>query len=62
MGRRQCILIANLIIIIGSLVNTFANSIGMWCSGNLLFSLLVVDVSVDHGLQAVPLWVLESVL
>ncbi|KAB8073073.1 hexose transporter protein [Aspergillus leporis] len=36
MGRRRCILIANLIIIIGSLVNTFANSIGMWCSGRAI--------------------------
>ncbi|KAF7171991.1 hypothetical protein CNMCM5623_004250 [Aspergillus felis] len=31
MGRRWCIIIANTIITLGCLVNTFATSIGMWC-------------------------------
>lgn len=33
LGRRWCIIIGNVIILIGSLVNTFAVSIGMWCGG-----------------------------
>ncbi|KFY50102.1 hypothetical protein V495_00348 [Pseudogymnoascus sp. VKM F-4514 (FW-929)] len=35
-GRRWCIIIANVIILIGSLVNTFANSIGMWVAGRAI--------------------------
>ncbi|EEU33847.1 uncharacterized protein NECHADRAFT_55951 [Fusarium vanettenii 77-13-4] len=30
-GRRWCIIIANIIILIGALVNTFTVNIGMWC-------------------------------
>lgn len=33
LGRRWCILIGNMIILAGSLVSTFATSIGMWCGG-----------------------------
>lgn len=33
LGRRWYILIWNVIILAGSLVNTFATSIGMWCGG-----------------------------
>ncbi|KAJ9482086.1 hypothetical protein VN97_g11360 [Penicillium thymicola] len=36
LGRRWCIIIANIIISIGSLVNTFANSAGMWCGGRVI--------------------------
>ncbi|CAG8898347.1 unnamed protein product [Penicillium egyptiacum] len=36
LGRRWCIIIANVIIAIGSLVNTFATSVGMWCSGRVI--------------------------
>ncbi|KAF7133885.1 hypothetical protein CNMCM5793_005351 [Aspergillus hiratsukae] len=36
MGRRWCIIIANIIITIGCLVNTFASSIGMWCGGRAI--------------------------
>ncbi|GFF57333.1 hexose transporter protein [Aspergillus udagawae] len=36
MGRRWCIIIANIIITIGCLVNTFATSIGMWCGGRAI--------------------------
>ncbi|OWZ55894.1 hexose transporter protein [Cryptococcus neoformans 125.91] len=32
-GRRWCIAIANIVILAGSLINTFATSIGMWCGG-----------------------------
>ncbi|KAF4218822.1 hypothetical protein CNMCM5878_004418 [Aspergillus fumigatiaffinis] len=35
-GRRWCIIIANIIISIGCLVNTFASSIGMWCGGRAI--------------------------
>lgn len=33
LGRRWCLFIGNAIIIAGTMVNTFANSIGMWCGG-----------------------------
>ncbi|KAJ5462934.1 sugar transporter [Penicillium sp. IBT 31633x] len=36
LGRRWCIIIANVIIAIGSLVNTFATSVGMWCGGRAI--------------------------
>lgn len=55
LGRRWCIIIANLILIIGALVNTFTVSIGMWCAGKLLSPLmpLIADVksfrSCHHG-------------
>lgn len=35
-GRRWCIIIANLVILLGSLVNTFATSIGMWVAGRAI--------------------------
>lgn len=47
MGRRWCIIIANIIITIGCLVNTFASSIGMWCAGNYL------SPSCDVGLSLI---------
>ncbi|WWC89933.1 uncharacterized protein L201_004862 [Kwoniella dendrophila CBS 6074] len=35
-GRRWCIIIANIIILAGSIINTFANSIGMWVAGRAI--------------------------
>ncbi|KAJ4176362.1 hypothetical protein NW755_014451 [Fusarium falciforme] len=36
LGRRWCIIIANVVLVIGALVNTFAVSIGMWCGGRAI--------------------------
>ncbi|RAL08764.1 hexose transporter protein [Aspergillus homomorphus CBS 101889] len=36
LGRRWCILIANAILLVGALVNTFAVSVGMWCGGRAI--------------------------
>ncbi|KAG7133769.1 Lactose permease like protein [Verticillium longisporum] len=36
LGRRWCILISTVVLTIGALVNTFANSIGMWCGGRAI--------------------------
>ncbi|UKZ91441.1 uncharacterized protein TrAFT101_006419 [Trichoderma asperellum] len=36
LGRRWCIIIANMILLTGALVNTFAVSIGMWCGGRAI--------------------------
>ncbi|KAH7168190.1 hexose transporter protein [Fusarium sp. MPI-SDFR-AT-0072] len=36
LGRRWCIIIANIIILAGALINTFAISIGMWCAGRAI--------------------------
>ncbi|KAG4430182.1 hypothetical protein IFR05_014341 [Cadophora sp. M221] len=35
-GRRWCIIIGNVIILVGTLVNTFATSIGMWVGGRAI--------------------------
>ncbi|RSL53227.1 hypothetical protein CEP54_010483 [Fusarium duplospermum] len=35
-GRRWCIIVANIIILIGALVNTFTVNIGMWCGGRAI--------------------------
>ncbi|KAH9875143.1 hypothetical protein J1614_004633, partial [Plenodomus biglobosus] len=36
LGRRWCIIIANVVILLGSLINTFATSIGMWVAGRAI--------------------------
>ncbi|KAK9571658.1 hypothetical protein V6Z88_000032 [Aspergillus fumigatus] len=60
MGRRWCIIVANIIITIGCLVNTFASSVGMWCGGISFPSPRCIGLPVDQGLQVVLL--LELVL
>ncbi|EWZ38810.1 hypothetical protein FOCG_05200 [Fusarium oxysporum f. sp. radicis-lycopersici 26381] len=32
-GRRWCIFVANIILVLGALINTFTSSVGMWCAG-----------------------------
>ncbi|PLB53257.1 hexose transporter protein [Aspergillus steynii IBT 23096] len=46
LGRRWCIFIANSIILAGSLVNTFATSIGMWCGGRAIIGVGVGVIKV----------------
>jgi MFS family permease len=62
MGRRWCIIIANIIITIGCLVNTFASSIGMWCGGIFFPTPRGIGLPVDQCLQAVLLLELVLVL
>ena len=62
LGRRWCIIIANIIITIGCLVNTFAGSIGMWCGGIFFSSPRGIGLPVDQCVQVVLLLELVWVL
>ncbi|CAG7560652.1 unnamed protein product [Fusarium equiseti] len=45
-GRRWCIIIANIILVLGALINTFTISIGMWCAGRAVMGVGVGIVKV----------------
>ncbi|EEY22938.1 hexose transporter protein [Verticillium alfalfae VaMs.102] len=55
LGRRWCILISTVVLIIGALVNTFSNSIGMWCGGEIFYCMTPLFASILI-VQAVRLW------
>ncbi|KAL2129614.1 hypothetical protein VTI74DRAFT_7529 [Chaetomium olivicolor] len=46
LGRRWCIIIANSVLLLGALINTFTVSIGMWCAGRAVMGVGVGIVKV----------------